>query len=139
MIREASPWSSFVVRCLVLVSLLFLSSCGGSSSRPALELPETPLLTRADAHFVVSVPYARIRLAPDRESEVVGILREADVLRIEAQSPFEDVVFERRAVWYEVTTTGMDDSRIRGWVFGDRGRVYATEERARDAAGSLSR
>ena len=107
-----------------------LTSCRPEEEPVSLELPATPVLT-SEAHWgVANKPYLKVLETTDPASEVSGLLRRGDIVRIVSKVGAED----GRSYWLEIRSS---DSGITGWIPDDSMDVYDSPAQARTARAGM--
>ena len=110
--------------------LFILTSCRPEDEPVSLELPATPVLTSEAQWGVANQPYLKILETTDPTSEVRGLLRRGDIVRIVSKAGAAD----GRSYWLEIKSPESDTT---GWIPDDSMDVYDSPAQARTARGGM--
>ena len=113
-------------------AVLLLAGCGADPEPVSPELPPTPILT-AETHWgVANKPYLRIHADPDRGTDVVGVLRQGDIVEIVSRT------LEPDGRSYRLEIRSQDLENTIGWVSQADLDIYDSLPQARTAASTAS-
>jgi uncharacterized protein YgiM (DUF1202 family) len=123
------------IAALVLVAatlILFLDSCGKSSSSERVSLPPTPVLSINSTWAVVKSSLLRVREGPTNQATVLSHIRMGAVMEVLTKSDQKDTVENDTAYWYRIDYQG-----LKGWVFGSYIEIFDSRAKADSYSSTL--
>ena len=109
----------------VLATFIFLPlSCSRSFSR-GKKLPADPSMTSELGWALVTMAYARLKVAPDEASADAGSLRSGEIFACR-QRRIDPAGSEAGGFWYQYT-----EGSVSGWVKEGDVEIFASEELAK--------
>ena len=102
--------------------MIIILGCKQDEPIKNIELPETSVLTNSTRWGVVKYPYARVRIKPTINDQIISAYRQGDIVEILK-------TFENENYGY---LTKQED--IEGWVLDTDLSIYESKDQARSAS-----
>jgi len=110
------------LKIYTIILFLFLTCCKKTEIIKNIDLPETSVLINSTRWGVVKYPYARVRIKPSNNEQIISAYRQGDIVEIIK-------TFENDNYWY---FTKIEE--IEGWVLDSDLSIYESKEQAKSAS-----